>query len=82
MSVLITGAAGLIGAHVTRILSGRGDGGVVAFDLSPSAGRLDDLGNGVRLAHGDLGDFPQVLDIVERSRPSDCAILQHAFGGV
>lgn len=44
MSVLVTGAAGLIGSQIVRTLLGRGEN-VIALDRMLSTGRLDDLMN-------------------------------------
>lgn len=53
MSVLVTGGAGYIGAHVVRLLVERGDDVIV----------VDDLSNGVRARIGDLPLHP--LDLTD-----------------
>src|SRR5919198_775567 len=56
MTTLVTGATGLVGSHVTRLLLERGDR--VRALVRPGA-RVDDL-EGVELAPGDVLDRPSV----------------------
>ena len=56
-SILITGGAGFLGAHLARALARRGDR-VVAYDnfLSGVPESLKDLHDNVKLVHGDILD--------------------------
>ena len=56
-SILITGGAGFLGAHLARALARRGDR-VVAYDnfLSGVPESLNDLQENVKLVHGDILD--------------------------
>ena len=64
MATLITGGTGFIGAEVVRTLLDRGETELVAFDLNPSARRLDDVAERVTVVLGDLGNFSHVLYVV------------------
>ena len=59
MSVLVTGGAGFLGAHLTRALRARGEA-VVALDRAPAA----DLGDGVTYVPGDVTDGAAVRDVL------------------
>lgn len=54
MSVLVTGGAGFLGAHVVRALVARGERVVVLDDLS--GGVAENVPEGVPLVVGDIGD--------------------------
>jgi len=70
MSVLVTGGTGFIGAEVVRLLLKAGEKRVVAFHVSSSMKRLDDVADQVEVVRGDLGNFSNVLNAVQRTRPS------------
>ena len=62
MTVLVTGAAGLIGSRIAHRLAAQ-DEAVVAFDLNLQTGRLDDLIAEGRIMsmEGDIAD-PTALE--------------------
>src|SRR5688572_2407226 len=63
MSVLVTGGAGFLGAHVVRALIARGEPVVVLDDLS--GGARANVPDGVPLVVGDIGD-PTIVEAVFR----------------
>jgi threonine 3-dehydrogenase len=69
MSVLVTGGTGFIGAEVVRLLLGKGETTLVAFDINPSTKMLDDVADRVEVVRGDLGNFSHVLNVVQRIQP-------------
>ena len=66
MKVLITGAGGLLGAHLIALLSRRQE--VTGTDRHPWWGDRP-----VNLAHGELSDAPFVEQLIKETRP-DCLI--------
>ena len=69
MSVLVTGATGLIGMALVRMLVENNEEDVVAFHRNPAKKNLDDLKDRVTIVQGDLGIFSHVLEVVEKYRP-------------
>jgi NAD dependent epimerase/dehydratase family len=66
---LVTGATGFIGSHLVRLLLERGAPMVVASNVSGTARNLQDLRERVEIARADIGDFTDVLRLVEKHRP-------------
>jgi threonine 3-dehydrogenase len=77
MTLLITGGTGFIGSEVTRILLERGEKKPVLFDINPSTKRLGDYVKQVKFVRGDLGNFSQVLDVVNEYAPD---VIYHLGG--
>ena len=74
MSVLVTGGAGYIGAHVVRLLHQRGDDLVVVDDLSSGdAGRVGD----VPLVQVDLADPTAMGALTDAMRRYDVGSVIH-----
>ncbi len=74
-SVLVTGGAGFVGAHVARLASERGRTIIVLDDLS--GGASDGLPPAVHVVEGDLGDVALVRRIV---RAHDVGSVVHLAG--
>jgi threonine 3-dehydrogenase len=69
MTVMVTGATGLIGACLVRTLLERDEEDIVAFHRNPAKKNLDDLIDRISLVQGDLGIFSHVLEAVGKYRP-------------
>jgi len=69
MSILVTGATGLIGAGLVRTLSEIGEEEIIAFHRNPAKKNLDDLKDQVSVVQGDLGVFSHVFETVGKHRP-------------
>ncbi|MBN2060627.1 MAG: NAD-dependent epimerase/dehydratase family protein [Deltaproteobacteria bacterium] len=69
MSVIVTGATGLVGTGLIKILIERGETEIIAFHRNPGKKNLDELKDRITLLQGDLGIFSHVLEAVAKSRP-------------
>ena len=69
MAIIVTGGTGFIGAEVLRLLLEQGESDLVAFDINADTSRLDEIASDVELVRGDVGNFSQVLSLVQRVRP-------------
>ena len=69
MGVMVTGATGLIGAGLVRMLLERDEEDIVAFHRNPAKKNLNDLTDRISLVVGDLGIFSHVLEAVGKYRP-------------
>ncbi len=65
--ILVTGAAGFIGAAVVRALAARGER-VIAVDAAP-VGRFEVAGS-VVAAQCDLAEWPRLLDLLASEKPA------------
>jgi len=77
---LVTGAAGFIGANLTRRLLDRGDEVHAIVRPETSLWRLDRISADLHLHRSDLRDEREILDLVERVRP-DWVFHLAAHGG-
>lgn len=74
MSVLVTGGAGYIGAHVVRTLASRGENVVVADDFSTG---LPQRVAGVEVLRGDLASSEMVGLLADFMRVNDVTAVIH-----
>ncbi|WP_456787290.1 UDP-glucose 4-epimerase GalE [Cellulomonas sp. P5_C5] len=74
MTVLVTGGAGYIGAHVVRVLQSAGRAVLVADDLS--SGRADRVG-GAPIVRLDLADPSSVVPLTEACRAHGVTAVVH-----
>jgi nucleoside-diphosphate-sugar epimerase len=77
MRVLVTGAAGFIGAHVTRELIERGHQAYAVVRPGDRAGRLLDVRARCEVVEADLADTAQVAGLLADSQPD--AIIHLAW---
>jgi len=64
MAKLVTGGTGYIAAELAHILVERGEE-VVLFDIFINEYRVEDIKNKVKIVRGDLGNFPEVANVVK-----------------
>ena len=74
-SILVTGAAGFIGANFVLDWIGLGVASVVSLDKLTYAGNLDNLASVANdprhvFVHGDIGDIELVESLLKRYRPT------------
>jgi threonine 3-dehydrogenase len=67
MAKLITGGTGYVGAELAHLLVERGEE-VVLFDININRQSILDIEKKVKIVQGDLGDFPEVLNVVKDNR--------------
>ena len=77
---LVTGAAGFIGANLTRRLLERGDEVHAVVRPETSLWRFDRISSAIHIHRSDLSEEREVLDLVERIRP-DWVFHLAAHGG-
>ncbi len=65
MAILVTGATGFIGSHVTRHLVNEGEK-VIAFDIVPSMRLIEDIKHKIEFVQGNLLDLPLILDTIKK----------------
>jgi UDP-glucose 4-epimerase len=80
--ILVTGGCGWLGGEIVRTLLARGDE-VVATDLaiSPAMTALAATQRGLKLATADLGEWAQILRLLQESKP-DAVVHTAAIVGV
>jgi threonine 3-dehydrogenase len=66
MSKLITGGTGYIGAELAHILAEREEE-VVLFDIIINRYRIEDIENKVKIVLGDVGNWPEVLNVFKEN---------------
>lgn len=75
MKVFLTGAAGFVGSHVTRVLLNAGCE-VLAFDRpNSSLWRLHDVADQITVVQGDLYDVTSYRQVLAEWRPEVCIHL-------
>lgn len=81
-TILVTGGCGWLGSAIVRTLLARGDT-VIASDvaISPAMSALASRETRLDLVQGDLGEWSQVVRLLERHRP-DAVIHTAAIVGV
>lgn len=80
MRILVTGAGGFIGSHVTKALA-QGGHSVCAIERpGASAARLADCLSHIRVLHADLRDAKAVQELLGEIRP-ECAIHLAWYAG-
>lgn len=77
MKVLVTGAAGFIGAHVVRELISRGDHPYALVRAGTATGRLDDLRGRLDIVATDLADRRRLATVLAEIQPD--AIIHLAW---
>jgi len=73
MKVLVTGAAGFIGSHLTRRIAGEGNSVWAVTSPGESTDRLSDILTRVSVMPVDLREARAVQELVSTVRP-DCAV--------
>ena len=68
MSKLITGGTGFLGAQLAHLLVDRGED-VILFDVNPNLDRIRDIKDDLKVIQGNLGNWAEVLNVVEKNTP-------------
>jgi len=64
MSKLITGGTGFLGSQLAHVLVDRGED-IVLFDININRDRIKDISERVTVIQGNLGNWPEVLNVVK-----------------
>jgi UDP-glucuronate decarboxylase len=75
MRVFLTGAAGFIGAHVTRVLLAAGCEVAALIRPATSLHRLHDVSDQLSVFHGDMGNTTALRSALEEWQPAACIHL-------
>lgn len=75
--ILITGASGFIGAHLTEKLVEMGFVPLLLLRKGSNLKRLSRFSNRVQIFESDLADFPKVKELVKKTKPQ---IIIHLAG--
>lgn len=67
--VLITGATGFIGSHLTRRLIGERAEVHILIKKGSSQFRIQDVAKNLTVWHGDAKDYPSILSCIRNARP-------------
>lgn len=67
--ILVTGATGFVGSRLVRLLLEQGNA-VVASNVSGSRKNLEDVANRVAFHRADIGNFYNVLRMIEQHKPA------------
>jgi len=70
MSILITGGMGFIGVGLAHELVAKGED-VILFDIVTRPERVADIKDNVRIIHGDLKVWPEVMNVVKDNKVKD-----------
>jgi len=68
-SVLITGANGFIGSHLTRRLLHEGARVHVLVKKNSNSRRIHDIAGGISIWYGDIADYPSIAACIKTARP-------------
>ena len=67
MAVLVTGGKGFIGSRTVGKLAARGEE-IVCLEPKTTPGRLGDLADRITMIQGDIADYGDIADLLERYR--------------
>jgi nucleoside-diphosphate-sugar epimerase len=69
-TIIVTGATGFVGCHLIRQLLNQGGKKIVASTHSGSKKNLEDIAGKLTFARADIGNFSNVLRMVEQHKPA------------